>query len=260
MPPEAVTLTDLVPIPSSTNIGVTSAKQSTMLGLLGNPRSNYTSECQAIEHPELKKLVTSKDLGVFKVRGLQPAVESIERVMADIRIEAPQVHAALGTMGMLCARLVRGSQHAISNHSWGTAIDVTLNGVLDRRGDGKVQAGLVAIAPIINRHGWFWGATFATEDAMHFEVGDGLIRQWHKEGRFGRSAPASAPEDELLSIGDRGPEVTRLQQRLNALGAQLTPDGDVGIGTRAALIAFQVAKGLTADGVAGKATRAALGV
>jgi hypothetical protein len=37
--PETTSLTDLVAIPSNTNAGVTSAKQATMLGLLGNPRS-----------------------------------------------------------------------------------------------------------------------------------------------------------------------------------------------------------------------------
>src|SRR5688572_1316930 len=204
--PEITSLTDLVAIPSSTNAGVTSAKQATMLGLLGNPRRNYTTVCQPIEHPGLKALVVLRDLGPFRVQGLAPAVDSLAGVIADIRVEAPLVHAALGTQGMLCARLVRGSQHAISNHSWGTAIDVTLNGVLDRRGDGKVQVGLTAIAPIFNRHGWFWGATFSTEDAMHFEVGDQLIRKWHAEGRFGSTASSTVPDD-LLTLGDRGPEV-----------------------------------------------------
>jgi hypothetical protein len=78
---------------------------------------------------------------------------------------------------MLCARFVRGSTTAISNHAWGTAIDLTLDGVLDRRGDGRVQVGLTRIAPIFNRHSWFWGAGFRTEDAMHFEGSDELIRR-----------------------------------------------------------------------------------
>jgi hypothetical protein len=255
--PETTSLTDLVAIPAAVNVGVTSARQSTMLGLLGNPRRNYTSECQSIENPALKKLVAFRDLGAFKVRGLLPAVDSLEHVIADIRVEQPLVFGALGTMGMLCARLVRGSQHAISNHSWGTAIDVTLNGVLDRRGDGKVQVGLTSIAPIFNRHGWFWGAAFATEDAMHFEVGDTLIRRWHAEGRFGETAPSAAPDD-LLTLGDRGPDVKLLQVRLNQLGAALDPDGDFGPATRAAVIAFQAAKGLTPNGVVGPQTRGAL--
>jgi hypothetical protein len=79
---------------------------------------------------------------------------------------------------MLCCRLVRGSATSISNHSWGTAIDLTLNGVLDVQGDDKVQYGLTLIAPLFNRHGWFWGAAFGVEDAMHFEAGKGLVSQW----------------------------------------------------------------------------------
>lgn len=252
-------LTDLVAIPSNANAGVTSAKQATMLGLLGNPRSNYTSVCQPIEHPGLKRLVVIRDVGPFKVQGLSPAVDSLERVLGDIRVAAPLVLAALGTQGMQCARLVRGSQHAISNHSWGTAIDLTLNGILDHRGDGKVQVGLTAIAPIFNRHGWFWGATFSTEDAMHFEVGDHLIRKWHAEGKFGSSAP-STPPDDLLTLGDRGPEVVVLQKKLNERGATLKEDGDFGTGTRAAVLAFQATHGLAANGVVDKLTRAALGM
>lgn len=256
---DTTALTTLVPIPALTNAGVSSAKQSTMLGLLGNPRRDYTSECQSIAHPALKSLVVFRDLGAFKVRGLKPAVDSLEEVLAGIRVEQPQVYAALGTAGMLCARLVRGSAHAISNHSWGTAIDLTLDGVLDRRGDGKVQLGLTAIAPIFNRHGWFWGAAFATEDAMHFEVGDQLIRKWHSAGLFGAHAPAQAPDDQL-TLGDRGPDVKALQQKLNQLGAGLDVDGDFGPATRAAVIAFQAARGLAATGVVARETRAALGL
>jgi hypothetical protein len=256
---QTTSLTDLVAIPQSTNVGVTSAKQSTMLGLLGNPRRDYTSKCQEIEHPELRKLVTIRNLGPFKVRGLLPAVDSLERIIADIRVEVPVVHAALGTQGMLCARLVRGSQHGISNHSWGTAIDLTLDGVLDERADDKVQVGLTTIAPIFNRHGWFWGATFKTEDAMHFEAGDQLIRKWHAEGRFGPTAPPAAP-DEQLTLGDRGPEVKLLQQALNRVGAGLDADGDFGPATRGAVIAFQTARALSPTGVVGKETRAALGL
>src|SRR5688572_29534524 len=257
--PQTTSLTDLIAIPSTINIGVTSAKQSTMLGLLGNPRRDYTSNCQEIEHSELKKLVVIRNVGPFRVRGLAPAVDSIERVMADIRVEVPAAHAALGTQGMLCARLVRGSQHGISNHSWGTAIDLLLDGVLDARGDDKVQVGLTTIAPIFNRHGWFWGAGFKTEDAMHFEAGDALIRKWHAEGRFGSTAPATAP-DEQLTLGDRGPEVKLLQQALNRFGAGLDADGDFGPATRGAVIAFQTARALSPTGVVGKETRAALGL
>ena len=98
--------------------------------------------------------------------------------MADIQTAQPAVYRALGTAGMLCCRLQRGSSTAVSNHSWGTAIDLTLEGVLDAYGDGMVQYGLTLIAPIFNRHGWYWGAAFSKEDAMHFEGSRRLIDEW----------------------------------------------------------------------------------
>jgi hypothetical protein len=184
-------------------------------------------------------------------------VAALRSIVGDIATYEPEVYAALGTAGMLCARLVRGSAHSISNHSWGTAVDLTLNGTLDQRGDDKVQRGLVHIAPVFNDHGWFWGAGFGAEDGMHFEASDELIRRWHAEGRFG--APRPSPPS-LLTLGDRGPDVVALQRRLNALGSQLTVDGGFGVGTRAAVMAFQADHGLTADGVVGSSTRAALGL
>ena len=251
-----MSLTQPVPIPAGINRGVSNAKQVTMLSLLGSPRSSYDQTCREITNPQLHDMLVTEDVGPFKVRGLRPAVASLRLVLADVRIRNPDVHAALGTAGMHCARFVRGSTRSISNHSWGTAIDLTLNGVLDARGDRMVQRGLAMVHDIFNDHGWFWGAGFGTEDAMHFECGDGLIRRWHAEGVFGQGIVAPPA---ILTVGDRGPEVKRLQQLLNArTGARLVVDGDFGPATKAAVVAFQAAKGLTVDGVVGKQTWAAL--
>lgn len=250
-----VNLTALVPVPAILNTGVSSAKQSTMLTLIGNPRSDYTSACQEVENPKLAALMVLADVGPFRVRGLRPAVDSLRTILSDMAVEAPAVHAVLGSAGMLCARLVRGSATSISNHSWGTAIDVTINQILDQRGDNRVQVGLTMIAPIFNRHGWFWGAGFGTEDAMHFEAGDGLIRKWHSSGLFGQVG--AAPPD-ILTIGDRGPDVRLLQEHLRAAGVDVTVDGDFGPATRAAVVAFQVSRGLAGTGVVDAPTRRAL--
>ncbi|HNQ03139.1 MAG TPA: peptidoglycan-binding protein [Thiobacillaceae bacterium] len=66
---------------------------------------------------------------------------------------------------------------------------------------------------------------------------------------------------ETLRFGARGKEVERLQKRLLRLG--FPPgniDGDFGLGTEAAVLAFQRGKGLLADGVAGPRTLKALGL
>ncbi len=62
-----------------------------------------------------------------------------------------------------------------------------------------------------------------------------------------------------LKLGMTGGGVRALQQRLKDLGYYSgSVDGEFGAGTQAAVIAFQSANGLTADGVAGKSTLNAL--
>ena len=163
-------LTDLIPIPAGVNPGLSVAHQLTMKTLLGLPRETFGQDCRPITNPKLKALVTTANVGPFVVTGLAPAVESLKEVMDEIRQAEPAIFAALGSSGMLCARFVRGSTVSISNHSWGTAIDLNLNGVLDARGDGVVQVGMSRIAPIFNQKGWAWGAGFPKEDGMHFEL------------------------------------------------------------------------------------------
>lgn len=251
--------TKLVPVPSGINQGLTSARQSTMLSLLGNPRSNYGQDCRPITNPVLKPLIASRDMGPFRATGLKPALDSLAEVLAAIKAANPELHDLLGTAGMLCARNQRGSTTAISNHSWGTAIDININGVLDAYGDRKVQGGLVEIYPIFNKHGWYWGAAFGKEDGMHFECSEQMIRRWASNGTL--SGAKQKPPKPLLVLGDRGPDVAQLQERLNSvLSLNLDTDGIFGHSTFAAVAAFQGAHGLSADGSVGAKTRAALGL
>lgn len=62
-----------------------------------------------------------------------------------------------------------------------------------------------------------------------------------------------------LKMGLKGDEVVELQKFLNNAGyGLLATDGDFGSKTKTAVIAFQTANGLTADGVVGPMTRTAL--
>jgi hypothetical protein len=254
---ENMSITDLIDIPRNINVGLSSARQITMLSILGNPRGNYDQVCRQVTNDRLRNLMVTKSVGPFRVTGLSPAVDSLAEIFEEIHDNEREVFGGLGTAGMQCARFVRGSASSISNHSWGTAIDLTLNGVLDAPRNGKTQAGLAAIAPIFNRHGWYWGAGFTREDAMHFELSDEKIRELHGAGAFGETAPLPDP---ALSFGDRGRQVKLLQEKLNENGALLRVDGEFGRGTLAAVMAFQAEKGLFVDGVVGKNTRRALGM
>lgn len=69
----------------------------------------------------------------------------------------------------------------------------------------------------------------------------------------------ATPTDGLLQLGDTGAEVSDLQTRLQALGYYDGPiSGSFGSQTQTALVAFQQAQGLTADGIAGPRVNAAL--
>jgi hypothetical protein len=82
----------------------------------GTP-AQYTSECQNPTNKRIASLIVVETVGRLKVRGLRPAVASLRGVLADIEREAPEVYGSLGHVGMLCARLVRGSITSINLRS-----------------------------------------------------------------------------------------------------------------------------------------------
>ena len=71
--------------------------------------------------------------------------------------------------------------------------------------------------------------------------------------------PAEKQAMGILTVGAKGDEVTRMQQRLKDLGyLSGKVDGQFGGGTKRAVIAFQRRNGLDTDGVAGESTLAKL--
>lgn len=160
------------------NGGVSSASNTIMQARFGAPRSTYTQNCQAVTNTSLAGRIVTRNIGPFSVTGLDSAVASLTAIMASIAANQRLVYRVLGTAGMHCARNVRGSTTNVSNHSWGTAIDLTVDRSLDPRGDGQIQFGLHLIASTFNNNGWYWGAGFSTEDAQHFEGGAALVQSW----------------------------------------------------------------------------------
>lgn len=71
---------------------------------------------------------------------------------------------------------------------------------------------------------------------------------------------APAPMPNVLQVGSKGDPVILLQQALARAGYSVAPDGDFGPATAGLVKQFQQSRGMTADGVAGPTTRAALGM
>lgn len=164
------------------NKGVTQPRNQTMLALLGRPREDLGTDCRTITNPRLKDLVETRQIGPIKATMLKPALDSLQRILDKLQKDEPDIYAKLGTAGSLCVRLIRGSTSAVSNHSFGTAIDITLEGQLDPFADGEMQIGLVILAEHFNDEGWYWGGGYNREDGMHFEVGEESLRKWVDEG------------------------------------------------------------------------------
>jgi hypothetical protein len=170
--------------PAMFNRGITQPRNSVMLEVLGRPRQNLSQDCKSITNPDIKPLLETRQVGPIRVTLIRPAMESLERIMAKLEATEPDIYAAVGTAGAICVRFVRGSNRSISNHSWGTAIDIKLEGKLDGFGDGGTQFGLILLAELFNEEGWFWGATYTREDSMHFEVGEETLRKWASQGKL----------------------------------------------------------------------------
>ncbi|MCR5030700.1 MAG: C40 family peptidase [Selenomonadaceae bacterium] len=69
---------------------------------------------------------------------------------------------------------------------------------------------------------------------------------------------APAAQAAAFQVGDQGGEVAEIQEALSNLGYDVTPDGDFGPGTAAAVRSFEAERGLETDGVVGPVVYQAL--
>lgn len=178
-----MTYLDPVPAPSAgmVNLGLTSPSESFMLSILPDPRDDYTGACQDPTNPLFRAMTETRSVGPFRATGLKVALDSLQGVLKQVELELPDLYPRLGSAGMLCCRYRKIKGAVVkkrSNHSFGTAIDLTIDKQLDKQGDGTAFRGLLILAKYFNAAGWYWGATFPTEDAMHFEVSQELLKKW----------------------------------------------------------------------------------
>ena len=133
-------------------------------------------------NPRLKSILVKQQVGPIAVTMLQPALDSLQRVLTNIQTVDPDLYARINTAGALCVRRIRGSTNSVSTHAFGLAVDLNIDGSLDTLGDGRTQLGLTIMSDFFNSEGWIWGAAFGREDSMHFEVSREKIEEWLKAG------------------------------------------------------------------------------
>ena len=164
------------------NDPLTVASSSFIVELLGKPREVLSDNCEPMTNDALKGMLRTEQVGPVRVSMLQPAIESLQRVFDTIKRADPKLHDLINTAGALCVRQIRGTTGRYSNHSFGLAVDLNINGILDNFTDGKTQLGLIIIADFFHEEGWIWGAGFRREDSMHFEVSKEKLLEWRSAG------------------------------------------------------------------------------
>ena len=172
----------LIPGRRDVNEGMRLANPSYLIETFGRPRDVLSDDCEPMTNPTLSALLVTEDVGPIRVQMLRPAADSIRAVFARVQEVDQDLYDRINTSGSLCVRRVRGSQDSVSNHSFGLAVDLNIDGQLDNFTDGKTQLGLTILADFFKEEGWIWGAGFGREDSMHFEVSRDLLERWRSEG------------------------------------------------------------------------------
>jgi Skp family chaperone for outer membrane proteins len=190
---EQLSFSDLGIERNAVNGSLQPASRELLSSILGEPRESYSETCEPVTNERLSSLLATFDVGSFRVTLIRPAGESLQRIFQRLREESPDLYSSVGTAGGLCVRLLRGSRSTISNHSWGTSIDITIDGKLDSIGQDTVSRGTAALARYFIDEGWYWGAGYGRMDAMSFEVSAQLLQKWSAEGLL-TPAPSVASE------------------------------------------------------------------
>lgn len=184
------TYTQLVPTPNrnSMNSGLSPARVATLTSIFG-AFPNLPEDCGTCANKRIASMLQTRNVGPFRATGIAPALDSLSRIFARVKAAHPELYQIVGTAGMACYRRVRGTQNTPSNHAAGTAIDLTVGGVLPDMDYSPetpllIPNGFVVLYGYFHREGWYWAAGYAGDrvDGMHFEVADQTLRGWDKAG------------------------------------------------------------------------------
>lgn len=173
-------------------------------------------------------------------------------------------------------RVTNAPTNLTSWHGYGLAIDF-----MDRKKgfdpvEGNDEPWFRDVAAIFKKHGLSWGGDWHSGDTPHIQWGSlpaspqashKSLKQMHGNPAVWAAVGASdghivPPINPTLRSGAQGDAVVRLQRALATHGnsIHLTVDGSFGLATDAAVKTFQSSHGLTADGLVGPKTWAALGI
>jgi hypothetical protein len=154
-----------LPAPGTVNLGLSCPTSAQMEQIFGDPHGSRTTS--RLAHGRF---------GADPVTALAPALASLNLILGRVRTDLPDLYALLGTAGAYNLRNIRG-RNCYSNHSWGTAIDVKVDGLLVPLGAAYSCKGLDALCSYFNAAGWYWGGGYHNrKDCMHFETGLALAR------------------------------------------------------------------------------------
>jgi hypothetical protein len=193
--PAPVDYAELAPIPNKTglNPGLAAADVALLSSVMGAPDLSGVdcSKCHnELATAEMQQRFELRDVGPFSVTGHKAALDSLERVLAQVKAEQPELYAQMKTAGMLCVRWRKKASTGkcfapASVHSYGIAVDIYFGKTADFKADGKCARGLVALYPYFHAAGWYWGAAFETnEDPMHFELAEETLEELNADGEL----------------------------------------------------------------------------
>lgn len=132
---------------------------------------NWTNEnIVSIQIPALAGKVGSPSGGIIRVHKkaapqFAAAFEAIESLGLSNRI--------ISFAGAFYPRFIRGSTKTLSNHSFGSAIDINApeNWLNQKPARIGAKGCLLELVPIFNAFGFFWGGHYQSRlDGMHFEI------------------------------------------------------------------------------------------
>lgn len=186
------------PSDDSINTGVRPCPTRRLIATYGppaNPRLLNDRRClpPMLMRDPWKRWMRTREVGPFRATGHGAFLAYLDQFHTWLKDRHPHLYGLLGSAGCLCLRYVRGAPGVLSNHALGLAIDYTIAGRLDVRGDSRTLEPLrdlyrhiKSFASYTDQPPLYWGAGFRVEDSMHFEASAELLEWWERRGYFRR--------------------------------------------------------------------------